>query len=311
MKFSVAIITYNRKDDLIKTIEAYQKQTWADKEIVVVDNASEDGTDEMMMERFPDVKYFRLPDNFDIRSINLAVQLSEGDVIWRCDDDSFPESETAFEQAAEILQKYPKVGIVATEDVEMGRGGEIWKWHPFEVDRENVPEEGYPTFKFHGTGAAIRRELFEEIGGFWEFGFEETDFATRAILAGYEIKFYPNIRTLHFSSPGGRKNSNRWLAISKQLIRYNWKYYPFWRALLNTFVISFFQILYGVCRREDLSAIIEAFFLFPATVLRTARCERRPVSESELKKITMGYGIVKQYKDFVASVLPGKLSKKG
>ena len=102
MKISVIIITRNRCNDLRNTISAYLKQTYSDKEVIVVDNGSNDGTKEMMNIEFPEIKYLWLPENFDIRSINIGIEMSSGDIIWRTDDDSYPEQPDAFEKVVNI-----------------------------------------------------------------------------------------------------------------------------------------------------------------------------------------------------------------
>ncbi|MGB9912616.1 MAG: glycosyltransferase family 2 protein, partial [Candidatus Kapaibacteriota bacterium] len=220
MKISVVIATRNRKDDLIRTLQAYRNQNYPDKEIIVVDNCSTDGTKETIPSLFPDVKYYWLPENFDIRSIILGVHWSSGDIIWRCDSDSFPESNDAFERVVEIFTKYPEIDIIATEDVEVRRGYQVWEWYPLKIDRNNIPDTGFVSNGFCGTGAAIRRKVFDKIGGFDGFGYEEYDFSARAIVAGFNIRYFPNIRTLHFASTTERDVAYRWLCTCEQFVRF-------------------------------------------------------------------------------------------
>lgn len=288
MKISVVIVTRNRKEDLIRTIEAYIKQTYPNKEIVVVDNGSTDGTKETIPQLFPDVKYIWLPENFDIRSIILGVHWSDGDIIWRCDSDSFPESEKAFEMVVEIFNKFPEIDIIATEDVEVRRGYTVWNWYPLKIDRNNIPPDGYISNGFCGTGAAIRRKVFDTIGGFNGFGFEEYDFSARAIIAGFNIRFFPNIRTLHFASLTERDVPYRWLCTCEQFIRFSWRFFPFFRALGRTFLIICFQLFEGIVRRVSPLVLLEGLFLMITTMFRTYRTERMVAPPDKLKIITLG-----------------------
>lgn len=292
MKISVVIVTRNRKQDLIRTIEAYRNQTYPNKEIVVVDNCSTDGTREAIPSLFPDVKYIWLPENFDIRSIILGVYWSNGEIIWRCDSDSFPESNDAFEKVVSILQKYPEIDIIATEDVEVRRGYQVWNWYPLKVDHEIVPPEGYISNGFYGTGAAIRRKVFDAIGGFNGFGYEEYDFAARAIIAGFNIRYFPNIRTLHFAAQTERDASFRWLCTCEQFIRFTWKFFPFYKAVGRTFAIFFFQILEGLLRRINPFIILEGILLMSTTIFKTYRTERMVAPKDKLKIITLGKSFV-------------------
>lgn len=309
MKFSVIIITRNRLKDLINTINAYQLQTWEDKEIIIVDNASNDGTKEYIPIHFPEIKYLWLPDNFDIRSINIGIELSKGDIIWRTDDDSNPEDINAFKNVAEIFQKNPDIDIICTEDIEVKSNYQIWEWYPLKVDKENIPPKGYPSNVFPGTGAAIRRKVYDKIGGFWEFGFEELDFCTRAIINGYNVRYFPNIRTLHYASPGNRNQAQRWVKISKQLIRYQWKYFPFWNALGRTILYFHVQLVEAIIKKIPISGILEGIFMMFATIFYTYREERNPVSKDMIPKITLGVNPLKMQYLYYKTIILRKFSK--
>ncbi len=309
MKISVVIVTRNRKDDVRVSINGYLRQTHQDKEIIVVDNQSTDGTIEMMANEFPDIKYLWLPDNFDIRSINIGIEMSSGDIIWRTDSDSHPESETAFEQVLEIFEKHPEIDIIATEDIEVRKGNQPWEWYPLPIDKNNIPDEGFEANFFPGTGAAIKRKVYDTIGGFWEFGFEELDFCTRAIIAGFNVRYFPNIRTLHYASPQDRDNPNRWVKASKQHIRYNWRYFPFWKALGRSTQIIIYQIILALLNRMPISSILEGVFGMLEMMFYTYRNERQVCPEDKLQNITLGVSIAHTQLRFFKQVISNKLKK--
>ncbi|MFA6570997.1 MAG: glycosyltransferase [Bacteroidota bacterium] len=308
MKISVVIVTRNRRDDLKVSLDAFLRQTYPNKEIVLIDNASTDGTREMIAQDYPGIKYLWLPDNFDIRSINLGIELSDGDIIWRTDDDSHPEKEDAFQKVAEIFRTQSDVHVIAMEDIEVKKNFEIWEWYPFKVDKENVPLNGYKSNFFPGAGAAIRKEVYHKIGGFWEFGVEEFDFCTRAIIAGFNVRYFPNIRVLHYASPGDRNNPNRWIQISKQIIRYNWRYFPFCRAFGRTLLIFHFQVLVALFSGTPILAIIEGMLTMKAVAISTFRKERNVVPKDKLYDITLGRGVLKGQIEFFKQKIRNKLS---
>lgn len=130
VKISVVIITNNRRGDLEISIPAFMRQTYRNFEIIVIDNASNDGTREMMAEKYPQIRYFRLPDNFDIRSINIGIDFSDGDIIWRTDCDSCPETPDEFQKVIDIFASHPEIDIIATAEVQVHNGGKIWDWYP-------------------------------------------------------------------------------------------------------------------------------------------------------------------------------------
>ena len=310
MKISVIIITRNRCNDLRNTITAYLRQTYIDKEVIVVDNASNDGTREMMKNDFADIEYLWLPENFDIRSINIGIEMSSGDIIWRTDDDSYPEQPDAFEKIVEIFEQNEDIHIICSEDIEVRQNYKIWEWYPNKVDKINIPVKGYIANSFPGTGAGIRREVYDKIGGFWEFGFEELDFCTRAIVAGYNIRYFPNIRTLHFASAGNRNNSVRWVKISKQLIRYQWKYFPFWMALRRTILYFNVQFIEAVMKRLPLSAIFEGLFGMLSVAFGAYREERQVVPLNKIHEITLGTNAFKTQIHYYKTIIGRKFNFK-
>jgi len=93
-----AIVTYNRKDLLLRAIDAVLAQSHPIDRLFVVDNASTDGTPELLRERGlldrPDVELVRLPDNRGgaggfAKAVEVA-RACEAEWIWLQDDDAEP-----------------------------------------------------------------------------------------------------------------------------------------------------------------------------------------------------------------------------
>ncbi|RJP62305.1 MAG: glycosyltransferase, partial [Ignavibacteriales bacterium] len=63
---TVNILSYNRKDELRNTLKKVYEQDYKNIEIIVVDNASSDGTHEMVKSEFPEVKLIQLEKNIGI-----------------------------------------------------------------------------------------------------------------------------------------------------------------------------------------------------------------------------------------------------
>lgn len=310
MKISVIIATRNRKEDLKQTIEGFLRQTYKNFEIIVIDNASRDGTKEMMKNDFPKIKYLWLPDNINILAQNLGREMSDGEIIWRTDSDSFPGNEDAFQFVVDTFTKYPKIDVISGEEILPKKGFEINKWYPNEIDRDNPSPDGYPSVTFCGPGAAIKRKVFDKIGGFWEFGMEEIDFSTRAILAGFNFRYFPQVKIYHYSSTGDRNKSQRWLLINKQFLRYIWKYFPFFSAISSSFWVLFTAIIEIPGMKVKFLAILQSIFLFPSTILETIRNERKPIDRDQLKKITMGNSLAKNQRIYILNRIKFFLKKK-
>lgn len=310
MKISVVIATRNRKDDLKICLEGFLIQTYKDFDIIVIDNQSTDGTKEMMSNEFKNIKYLWLPDNIDILAQNLGRELTDGEIIWRTDSDAHPESEDMFQKVVSIFQKHSDIDIISTIEVQVNNNYNIVENQPGKIDYENPPEKGYKANNFMGAGAAIRRRVFDKVGGFWQFGMEEIDFSTRAILAGCNIRYFPNLRTLHYASQHDRNKSERWLSIYKQMLRYIWKYYPLGKAFfasLSTVISSYID---AVGQKIKLGVVIQSFFTFHHIMLNTIRNERMKVNKEEYEAITLGVPIHKRQIKYLRNRIKSKFSKK-
>ena len=294
MKISVVIATYNRKEILEKTINIYNQQTFKNFEIIVVDNDSIDGTPEMMKEKFPEIKYFFLPDNIDIKAINLAISKSDGEIIFRSDDDSYPGEIDLFQILINKFQKFPEIGIIGTANYDI-QSQRFSRWYHKEVNPDDTPEGGFIAKEFQGTGGAIRKEVFDKVGGFWGFGYEEKEFSTRAINAGYEVRYFPKLYVKHESAFNRKEKPIRWLRLSKQQTKFNAIYFPFYRAYPRFLAVYICEMLLGIFKRMPISALLEGSLAMPAHFLHSRREEKNVLDKKILKKITLDGSVLSFY----------------
>lgn len=94
---SVIIPTYNRKEKLQKTLEAFQEQTLDKKEfeVIVVDDGGSDDTGDFMREfgqnPVMNLQYFSIEHAGPERARNLGIEKAQGDIILFCGDDTRPD----------------------------------------------------------------------------------------------------------------------------------------------------------------------------------------------------------------------------
>lgn len=91
IKLSIAIPTYNGAKTIRETLDSIVSQLEDGVEIVVSDNASTDGTAEIIFEyqsMYPVIRYFRNDENLGVdRNFDLAVQRAAGKYVWLFGDD--------------------------------------------------------------------------------------------------------------------------------------------------------------------------------------------------------------------------------
>jgi len=93
-KVSICIPTYNRKDYLKETLDSVFAQTYKDYEVVIVDDGSTDGTDEMVAGMSEPIRYFMQENAGDAAARNTLIKMAEGEYITFIDSDDllYPDS---------------------------------------------------------------------------------------------------------------------------------------------------------------------------------------------------------------------------
>lgn len=305
MQISVVICTRNRKEDLLKSLKGFYKQDYEDFEIIIIDNASEDGTKEAVMSLYPEVNYTYLPVNINILAQNIGVYKAKGDIIWRTDSDAFPLTIDVFSKVINLFEKYPYIDIISTKEYN-SRVGKEFPLTSAVINSDEIPKDGYEAKSFMGAGTAIKKSVFDKIGGYWEFGMEEIDFSTRALREGFVIRYFPNLKTNHLSSLHDRNENQRWLSISLQMSRYIVKYYPFLKLITNTFLCFWVQLIYALKKRISFKYIFLYLFEFHSVFIKTIIEERNPLNKKEYDKILKGNLYSTSSLKFIKSILRKK-----
>jgi GT2 family glycosyltransferase len=284
---SVIIVTRNREHELERTLDNFSAQKYQNKEIIVIDNHSEMIDWNNFQNKFPDVKFILLPTNISLSAFDIGLAEAKGNVIWRTDDDSNPRDFETFNYINSIFSEKPEIDVIATEIVEPLHNDLITNWYPYAIDKVNIPHEGYPSNTFYGAGAAIKKSVFDEIGTFWGFGYEELDFSARAILKGFNIKYYPNIIVDHYCSSNNRIRTQRLVLMAMQQVRYHAKYFSFCKSLTRFITLLAFQNLEAVSIKISIRLLIELNSGMFYSYFHTRNNERVKVPKELVKKITL------------------------
>jgi glycosyltransferase involved in cell wall biosynthesis len=111
---AAVIVTWNRKEDLLKAIESLKAQTYPFKQIIVADNGSTDGTVDAVRERYPDVLVLPLGDNYGAcHGRNMGTREVRCDLAYYLDDD-ITLAPDCIEEIIHVFQNHPEVGAVQT-----------------------------------------------------------------------------------------------------------------------------------------------------------------------------------------------------
>ena len=213
---TAAILSYNRRDQLAVTLETLQERLdWPQDrlEIVVVDNASSDGTPDMVRERFPGVRLIESGGNLGIAGWNLAFAAGSGDWFLVLDDDCHVSGD-ALRRAVEAAER---------EDAQMVS---------FSIDSPDGTafSDFYRTglLAFWGCAVLMAREPVQRLAGFDATLFiwaHEVEFTMRFLDAGYRHLTLPEVHALHMKSvppvtvPAHRRNMRNWGYVAAKLLQ--------------------------------------------------------------------------------------------
>ncbi len=197
---SILIITWNRRAEILETINSINNQKYKKYEIILVDNGSIDGTVEAVRKSFPDVNIVPLDSNLGVAARNRGIIVAHGEIIFCLDSDAAPGPESITNLVAKF-QSDPLLGVINSKIVNAftKQIDQVAGWSYSEKDKEDQNKE-FLSFSFSEGGAAIRKELFDKVGYFWEplfFGCEGFEFSLRVLDAGYKILYFPGSIVYH------------------------------------------------------------------------------------------------------------------
>lgn len=229
---TVTIVTYNSGRFIKRCLESVLAQKYPNKEIVIVDNASTDGTIDILEQYEESCRVFYNAENFGFSAAqNQAIKMSSGDWVLTLNPDVLlmPNFIQALVDAGEVD---PEVGTVCGKLLTMTPQLEIPEqpvvdstgiyFNPMlrHLDRGSQEIDNghylHPEYVFGATAAAAlyRRSMIEDIslaGEFFDEDFfvyrEDADVAWRAQLMGWKCLYAPNARGYHVRKvlPGNRR----------------------------------------------------------------------------------------------------------
>ncbi len=235
-RLAVAVITHQRRDELLRTLAALQALPERPR-VVVVDNASTDGTAAAVAARFPDVELVVAEQNLGAVARNLAVDRIPTPYVAFCDDDTWWEP-GSLTRAADVLDAHPSVAVVTAHIVVEPSGVD----DPVNLDMRVSPLPrpvgipGHPLISFLAGASVVRRSAFVHAGGFssrlW-LGGEEELLSWDLASAGWHLTHVPECVVHHHPSRARDAHLRRRHGIRNTLWT-AWLRRPFGSALRRT-----------------------------------------------------------------------------
>lgn len=221
---SIVIPNFNGKELLTDCIDSLHQIDYPhDKyEIILVDNASSDGSMEFVRERYPDVRIVRLDSNHGFVAVNKGIEIAQGEYIVALNNDTKVRADW-------LIELVTAAGRKGSQHIFTGKT--VWMSDPSRVDYAGgkIPINGRgfsarfgeldsPGLSCSHTGypcavaLLMRRDVFHDLGGFDEDFFachDDVDLGLRSWIFGHHVYLVPTSIVEHrISATVGPKRSH-------------------------------------------------------------------------------------------------------
>ncbi len=266
----MVIVTYNSAPylrDCLGTL--YARTAGVSFEVIVVDNASADGSADLVEREFPAAHVLRRAANAGLAvATNEGVRASAGEIVFWVNPDTRFDSDV-LTPMVRYLREHPDVGALGPKHV--GPDGTVQlscrgfpgfstaifnryslatrllpgnrfsrRYLMTDFDHETVRDVDW----LSGAFIAMPRRVFDEAGGLDEGYFmynEDVDLCQRIHRAGYRVVYYPEARIIHHIGGSTRQAPFRMIVARHRSM---WRYYTKWsRKNLLTDIAAFAGII--------------------------------------------------------------------
>lgn len=273
MGLSIVIVNWNTKDLLRKCLESiYEAPPLVKFEVLVVDNASNDGSGEMVEKDFPEAQLIKNNTNLGFaKANNQGIKKSHGNLVLLLNSD-VKILPGVLEKMVNFMAKHPEIGIlgpkliypngsyqlsgghfpmVLSEFFERSKLAQLFSFSKFigryrmnYWDRDNGRELDWVS----GAALMIRRRVIQD-GGLMDENFfmhyEDIDWCYRAKAKGWKVYFIPEAKLVHLERQSTKKypaNLHFFNYRKSQLYFYQ-KHYSLFRSSLLRIITVFIMLL--------------------------------------------------------------------
>ena len=235
---SYVVVTMNRCAEVVRCLRSLQAQNYPDTEIIVVDNQSSDGTARVVAEQFPEARLLVSTENLGAAGgRNLGIEAARGDICVFIDDDAELRDADATARLVSYFEGDEGLACLALRIRNPNTGDDDVKTIP-RADKR-VMENGYECSYFCGAGCAIRRDVLNELEGFWTKLFiyvEELELSYRILARGHRMWFAADIVVDHWETPTARPSSRAYHLMTRNRFLTAVRHLP-WRFVATTVVL--------------------------------------------------------------------------
>lgn len=234
MDLSIIVLNYKTRQLTMSAIESvFQSETTYSYEVLLVDNASEDGVIATVQDRYPQVVGIQNQENVGFaRANNQAMAIARGRYVLLLNSDTIVHADTLHTMLV-FMEEHPQVGAAGCKivlpdgrlDKACKRGfptpaasfyyafgisklfPSIPRFNGYQLGHLN-PDQSQPIDCLVGAFMLVRQEAIAQVGmldeQFFMYG-EDIDWCYRIKQAGWKIHYHPQAEIIHYKGASSRR----------------------------------------------------------------------------------------------------------
>ncbi len=270
---SVVIVNYKVRDLLAQTIRSLRTSTGYEQcEVIVVDNDSNDGSEELIINEFPEVIWIGLKTNVGFgKGCNIGAEQASGKYLLMLNPDTIVSTDT-LQCGIEFMESHPDVGIMGPKILNQdgsfykqchrglptplnafGHFTKLSRLFPHNKKLSSYfmtwlsPDEEHEVEAISGSCFFIPAVLYTQIGGFDETFFmygEDLDICVQVKKAGLKVWYAPITEIIHFQGKSSAQRVFRSrIAFYNAMILFSRKYSGSYGSFFPPVLIEFAVVI--------------------------------------------------------------------
>ncbi|MFB0567859.1 MAG: glycosyltransferase family 2 protein [Candidatus Bathyarchaeia archaeon] len=283
---SVTIVNFNGKELLRRCLTSLLTTNYPNFEIIVVDNASTDGTIELIEKLFGSYSSIKVVENREnlghAEGCNIGARVAKGKYLVFLDSDTEIKAggcisennepsyvpENWLLELVKVMESDRSVGIAQAKmvlakdsrllDYTCMAIDALGTWHATYGLKEDELKHNFEILAASSGCCIVRRDVFEEVGGFDSDYFiydDDTDFSLRTRLLGYKVVLVPSAVIVHRGGVLRGINPRTVYHSAKNRARTMLKNYElrnlWWRFLVLCFLMSIVSVGFLLLKKID------------------------------------------------------------
>lgn len=302
-KLTIAVLTYKRQDELLRTLESVFGQEYPDLEVIVINNNPDD-TGSLLKKAFPAAIYLEMDGNKGCEARNAALTAAKGDIVITIDNDVCLKGRGAAAKVAEFFERNPKAACLNFRVFSPDGGLSLRDWcHP--RDYAAWSGHSFQTDHISEGACAFRKGAFLSAGGYYApffIGHEGPDLCARLISGGWETWYSPDMEVVHNASKAARPDWRAYYFNTRNNIWLAYRHYPALYALKYTAFYTAMMFLYSI-KAGHLKAFVKGL---SHAVAGIGSMERRPLGNDSITRLAD----IRSHKPSLSSKIRKHLSSK-